>query len=52
MDNINDFGDEFPLDAVNNDIDIIDTIYADAFDRGDTLSEENENLDLDINYIE
>lgn len=52
MDNINDFGDEFPLDAVNNDIDIIDTIYADAFDRGDTLSEENEDLDLDTNYIE
>jgi hypothetical protein len=52
MNNINDFGDEFPLDAVNNDIDIIDTIYADAFDRGDTLSKENENLDLDINYIE
>nr|DAS85459.1 MAG TPA: hypothetical protein [Crassvirales sp.] len=41
----------FPIDAVNTDIDVIDSIYAEAWNHGDTLSEYNEDLDIDINEI-
>lgn len=46
------YSEEFPLDAVNTDIDVIDSFYAEAWNHGDTLSEYNEDLDLDIDIIE
>lgn len=42
---------EFPICGLNNDIDYLDCAAANAFNNGETLSDENIDLDLDIQNI-
>lgn len=42
---------EFPLSGLNIDIDYLDCSIANAFNNSETLSNENIDLDLDIENI-
>lgn len=42
---------EFPLCGLDTDFDYLDCAMANAFNNGETLSDENIDLDLDIEHI-
>lgn len=43
---------EFPICALGIDVDYLDCEIADRWNRGDTLSEVNQDLDLSIDEID